>query len=374
MISFKHIATKSTFIFILFAFSWCVEPYKFKIINTDPALVIEAFISDKSFNETLNYPSDGRYFEVKLKWTSDVENIHDEMESMAIVLLRNNLDDTWMYQEVSPGIYQLKNNDFKASVEQSYKLEITLANGDKYESTWEKIPEQQIQEMSVARFEESTKNVYEYQAGEKTIVEKNGINLILDLPKNITSDPIYYRWSLTPTWIHVATFTNQSDYGHKCWINNSNYLNNFTLNKDLQGNTPQKLAFIETTGNDKIYHKLSILVRQLALTPAYYQFWDELQQQTQKGGLFDAPPYNLLTNYKATNSTKKVYGYFGVAREQATRWYFTKDQLSYNVYDNSRELCSISYGPGRPGGPECYDCLSYPYGDANNIKPWWWQD
>ena len=33
--------------------------------DNDPALVVEAVISDKSFNETLLYPSDGRHFTVK---------------------------------------------------------------------------------------------------------------------------------------------------------------------------------------------------------------------------------------------------------------------------------------------------------------------
>ena len=42
-----------------------MEPYEFVIANNEPSLVIEAFVSDKSFKETVDYPSDGRYFAVK---------------------------------------------------------------------------------------------------------------------------------------------------------------------------------------------------------------------------------------------------------------------------------------------------------------------
>ena len=52
----------------------CVEPYEFVIENNEPTLVIEAYLSDKSFKETVDYPSDGRYFSVKLTTTTDVIN------------------------------------------------------------------------------------------------------------------------------------------------------------------------------------------------------------------------------------------------------------------------------------------------------------
>ncbi|MCK5470457.1 MAG: hypothetical protein KAI99_18170, partial [Cyclobacteriaceae bacterium] len=56
----------------------CVEPYNFRIENNQPTLVIEAHISNVSFLETKDYPSDGRYFSVKLSYTSDVINIRNE--------------------------------------------------------------------------------------------------------------------------------------------------------------------------------------------------------------------------------------------------------------------------------------------------------
>ena len=138
------------------------------------------------------------------------------------------------------------------------------------------------------------------------------------------------------------------------------------------GDYPQKLTFLKTTGNHRVYKKFSLLITQLIMSEDYFNFWNEMQNLSEKGGLFDAPPYNLHTNFKALNTSKKVYGYFGVVEEKAARLYFDKNDLSYKVEDDVVELCNISYGPDGPGGPECYDCLEYPYGDPSNTKPSWW--
>jgi hypothetical protein len=58
-------------------FAGCVEPYEF-VVHDDEQALVEAFISDKSFSETLLYASDGRYFTVKLTNTGDVTNTRPE--------------------------------------------------------------------------------------------------------------------------------------------------------------------------------------------------------------------------------------------------------------------------------------------------------
>ncbi len=66
----KHLGN---FLLFLIIFG-CVEPYSFVIHNETKTLVVEGYISDKSFNETLLYPSDGRYFTVRLSYSGDVTN------------------------------------------------------------------------------------------------------------------------------------------------------------------------------------------------------------------------------------------------------------------------------------------------------------
>src|SRR5690349_20127319 len=89
----------------------CIEPYQFRVVDTEPGIVIEATLSDKSFSDTRNYPSDGRYFTVKISKTSDVINVRSQMVSYATVVLSSVRGEQWSYTETdpikSPGVYKL---------------------------------------------------------------------------------------------------------------------------------------------------------------------------------------------------------------------------------------------------------------------------
>lgn len=63
---------KKTYQYLLLLYSLlagsCIEPFTFEVKNEEPPLVIESYISDVSYNESLQYPSDGRYFTTKLSF------------------------------------------------------------------------------------------------------------------------------------------------------------------------------------------------------------------------------------------------------------------------------------------------------------------
>lgn len=374
----RHNLYKAAYLLILITFSWCVEPYNFRIENNEPTLVIESFISNKSFNDTRGYPSDGRFFWVKIKLTSDVINIYDKVVSNARVILTNKSNSSWEFSENSnaPGTYILYDENFKAEYSEQYLLRIITPEGEIYESSWEKVPDNNPLNIGEVSFQETEKQEFVVEASEEVIRTFPGIETFIHLPKSKTSKPIFYKWDFTPTWEYHAPFASSSQGIRSCWITDHIYLSNYVLHRDNVGGYPQELVFIKTDGHDRIYNNFSLLIRQYAMNEGYYTFWKEVQEQTQKGGLFDSPPFNLKTNFKGINTTKKVSGYFGVVDEQATRWYFNRNDLSYNVIDNTRELCEIVYGPpgSPPGGPECYSCLEYPSGEATNQKPEWWED
>ena len=87
----------------------CIEPYQFVITDDSPLLVVEGYISDKSFDETQKYPSDGRYFSVRLTTTSSVTNVRSKPVSNASVKILNDENEEWLYQEsgVEKGLYEL---------------------------------------------------------------------------------------------------------------------------------------------------------------------------------------------------------------------------------------------------------------------------
>jgi hypothetical protein len=368
---FKHIK----YFFLFLVISSCIEPYEFVVVDNNPAVVIEAHISDKSYNETLLYPSDGRYFTVKIGLTGDVINHRPIMVSGASVILVSDQDAEWEYLETdpvnNPGIYTLLDNNFKAIQNTQYKLRIRLPGEDVYESSWEALPTPHAPAMGDIGFHETEVQAYKQEAGENVIRTVQGITANIDLPENGTGSPLYYRWEYSPMWIYQAPLSRSASVpGYRCWATEENYLKDYTLQLDHVGGYERDLFFMQTIRNAKIYEDFTLLITQHSLSENHYYFWKEMQEQTEGGAIFDKPPYNLKTNLAQVNGEKSVVGYFGVVGEQARRWYFNWKDLSYNVPNTLLADCTV---PFQDIAPECYDCREYSFGKVVTEKPSWWR-
>jgi hypothetical protein len=358
--------------FVLYmAVAGCVEPYEFVVKDASPSLVIEAYISDKSYNETLSYPSDGRHFTVKLTETGDVTNVRPNAVTGASVELMSSENQHWSYQEGSGGIYTLFDDVFEAKRGIQYKMRIALQNEDIYESDWQAMPDTDVPPMGAIGFRESEKQVYVMESGKWVLRTKQiGVGEI-ELPDNTSGQAIYYRWNFVPMWIYVAPLISQVSPVYRCWATDQNYLNNYALQIDKSGGYRKDLFDFLTIRNERIFEKFSVLVIQQTLTEDYYNFWKEMKEQNEGSALIDTPPYNLKTNFSSPTGAKRASGYFGVTAEEAKRWYFDRTQLSYHVENTLRADCLVVYGPGPPA-EECTDCRAYSFGKAVNVKPAWW--
>lgn len=366
---------KSTLYVILFLFlhQGCVEPYEFRIENSKPLLVVEGYISNISYNEYLDYPANPRHFTVKLRLTSDVVNVRDEVVSGALVKVINDLDEEWIYQESvsTPGTYFLDDKDFEAIIGRSYKLNICLGNGEAYESSWEKIEPIADTQMGSISFEEVEKEEFVVEANENVVATIQGIDVFVDLPKNETSGSVYYKWDFEPTWIYIAPLARIWHPEKICWATNKNYLRDYALQIDNSGGYKKKLFFVPSVRNERLFEKFSVLVRQYRMSEDFYYFWEEMQKQMQRKGLFDSPPYNLKSNISPLAGDEKVSGYFSVVEEKVQRWYFSTKDLSYFVRNTMKADCEAF---GRDPAPACFSCLDYHNGSATTTKPVWWED
>lgn len=363
------------YVFLFLVISSCIEPYEFVIQDNNPALVVEAYISDKSFNETQLYPSDGRHFTVKIGLTGDVINHRPVMISGASVRLVSDQDVEWEYLETdplnNPGVYTLLDSDFKASQNVQYKLRIGLPGEDVYESGWETLPVTPILPMGDVGFTENEVQVYKQELGKQVIKTVKGITANIILPQNGTSSTLYYRWEYTPMWIYQAPLSRSAtNPGHRCWATEENYLKDYTLQLDRVGGYKKDLFFMQTVRNERIFEDFTLLITQHSLTEKYYYFWKEMQEQSEGGAIFDKPPYNLETNLVSLNGDKRVIGYFGVVGEQATRWYFNWKDLSYYVPNTLLGDCTV---PFQDVAPECFDCREYSFGKVTTVEPSWWR-
>lgn len=375
------------FIILLFLTA-CVEPFDFSKNNLDPQLVIEAYISDLSYNESLNAPSNGRYFIVKLKFSQPVDKfIGERITPFAEVKLIDDLDNEWAYFENTRewGTYILPDKEFEACNDRMYKLQITthdyLISRDElvYESGWEKLPLTTSTPAEEIWFEEDETKTYYFPAGEKKIKEEKIINVSTSVPANLDGQERYYKWQFSPMWVYEAPLAlgDLSPY-KKCWATSSLYLNQYVLQEDVIGDIDKVLFSLTTEKNNRLYKKFSVLIFQQNVSKDYFYFCELMQEQTKPNGIFDTPPANLPTNFTClSDPSKKPIGYFGVVNESTRRWYFNIDELSYYVQDNDQEDCLVKYNrPEDPPdyAPECLYCTAYTKGHATLVKPSWWED
>lgn len=352
----------------------CIDSYDFTISDGDDGIVIESFISNISYTESLDFPSDGRYFEVILHYTSDVVNVYDEYISDATVQLKDSNGNIWQYtkSESDEGYYYLCNDDFKASFGTKYQLQVNLADGSVVSSEWCSMPMEQT-EVNDLYYEETIVEKYKSTSNDEIILSYEGINVYLNSPVNTDGSTMRYKWSFDPLWTYEAPYSYESQTGYRCWVTNPNYLSGYTLYEGTKSEVTNELFFLETTGNERIYEYFSVLIDQQVVNEGYYNFYSDLKAQNSRGGLFEEPPFSLTTNYTSDNSKINVSGYFDVVTENAIRWVFDKNELSYDVENDLMEECDSHTCPGGPCPPKaCSDCRYYIHGDAVITPPAWW--
>ncbi|WBO84381.1 DUF4249 domain-containing protein [Hymenobacter yonginensis] len=152
----------------------------------------------------------------------------------------------------------------------------------------------------------------------------------------------YYRWEFQETWeikpllVPTVAYINRSmrpivtPYPELCWASQLSTpirLSKTTaLTQDVVADYP--LISISTT-SQRLLRKYSILVKQYAQTPQEYQYWEQLQKNTENiGTLFDPLPSQLTGNVKCLNDGQELaLGYVGAHGISEQRLFIDRDQL-----------------------------------------------
>lgn len=363
---------KILFLFSLFLFTSCLDQFNFKSEVAKPVLVVEGFISNVSYNDSATLPNDPRYFSIKLKYTSIVSNVYDEIIYDASVRL---ISDQGLHWNYTPGYtsnasygnfeYTLSNKNFKAEMGVKYKLQIILSNSETYETDFIGLVEPKP--MGELFFEEAEVTTTKFVKGEAQIVKTRGVNLSIRIPESATA--ANYRWDFLPNWIFIAPMPPATSSVKTCYVSDYYYLRDFILKQNTKGGFVQPLVFIETDYNERIFEEFTLFVRQQVLSDDSFQFWSEIKDQSSTGGLFDSPPYNVKSNFKPKGHTAEVFGFFNVIQESSHRWYFQPRELSYQI--DTQIFCPSP--PPPPDANYCISCLNISNGIPVNQKPSWWR-
>jgi hypothetical protein len=163
----------------------------------------------------------------------------------------------------------------------------------------------------------------------------------------------YYRWDYSETWqFHTMYRSGWASYGQRhvddsiyyCFQRDSS--STVTIASTTKLSTDIVYQFPVTTvdpASEKIEEKYSVLVKQYALTPDAYAFWENLQKNTQNiGSVFDVLPSSAPTNYRClSNPGELVVGYLSAGNAAYKRVFITKAQLPASYVTVYPAVCEL---------------------------------
>lgn len=358
-------------------FNGCVDPFKPALDKSDEKhlLVVEGMIT--------NEPGS---FAVKLSRSVPVDTmVNFVSESGAFVTISDDRNNTFTLIEIQPGYYKCPDENAKAIAGRTYQLSIFDEFGTEYEST--PVLMENKPEVENIHWEEATEKVFI----DNKMVEENGINIYVD-----SDDPDFktkfYKWDISETWevmmpnsitaldgygMPYQTFVNVPDEKKYCWvtINSQNIL---VKSVDNQTNSKVENYLVQRirTGEDKLFIRYSIEVKQYALSKEMYNFWNSLKEINQDAGsLYDKVPASIFGNITCCENNEKVLGYFYAAEVAKQRIFIEKGEhkvLNENKYESCLYVRDVTLYPFTSGFYAriefCGDCRYY----GSNIKPDFW--
>ncbi len=170
-------------------------------------------------------------------------------------------------------------------------------------------------------------------------------------PSNLTR---YYRWEYREDWQFHSEYRSAffksgkprqpSEQIYDCFGSDSS--TNILLastTKLTQDIIYQSLLTMIPSTSEKIEKKYCISVRQYALTSDAFDFWQNLQKNTEQlGSIFDVLPSQLQSNFHClTNPNELVIGYLSVGNTAFKRSYITASQLLPSYSPKYPAYCEI---------------------------------
>ena len=172
-----------------------------------------------------------------------------------------------------------------------------------------------------------------------------------------THDPAnntkYYRWEYTEAWKFHSTYESFYDgqdpriyYVYYCYAKDTSSFIAIGTSAQLKNDVIYQAPIVLVPpSSEKIEIRYSINVEQFALTSDAYNFWTNLQKNSESNGsIFDAQPSDNQTNYRClTNPGELVVGYLSVGSTATKRIFIDRSQLlaSYNPKYAYADGCSI---------------------------------
>ncbi len=318
----------------LLLLSGCIEQFEPRDIAYQSVLVVDGYLSDKAepYRITLS----------RSRAINDEGFSPEQGASVSIVGVEGN---SYHLTESDSGLYLSNPNEFVAITGQEYMLDIVTANGNHYQSDMVRVkPTPPIDSVYFRR---------ENRISDDGL-ELDGLKFLVDAhdPNGTTS---FYRYEWIETYETYLAYAAPWEYDDMapdpgfpikrsevfpqiCYSskrgNNILVAGTDQLSEDIVSEF--ELNYVSTQ-DYRLRSRYSILVEQFALDEKGFNYWQELQKNSESlGTLFDPLPYELRGNVRnIDNPDEAVLGYFDAAQSSQYRLFVEKDELKDLVYPST---------------------------------------
>ncbi len=334
----------------LLGLSGCIDPIEFELDQSTPQLVIDGYISNEP----------GPYF-IRLS-TSSTETISSTNAiSGATVTITDNTGITSTLIELVPGQYETIG--LRGEAGKSYQLKVVLATGEEFESSFQEIPEPV--EIDSLYFASVSKLAIATQG---STVTRRGVEFFVDV-KNDNNATSFYRWDFVSTY-QVATPFPAGAAPTVCWVTEepSAFLN-IAESASFGGSKLSNHPIFFVTNSLRTSIKYSMLLKQMAMDEATYNFWEGIKNLREDNGtIFDPPPARINGNiFSTADPSQTVLGFFAAYGISEKRIFVSREQIDGNFPQLNQECIVI---PPMIPPAFCSDCRAFPNSTAF-IPPFW---
>jgi hypothetical protein len=356
----------------------CSEIYYPKVTSGNDFLVVDGCITNS------NGP-----FVIKLskavKYSADSVTTPDPVSQASLTITDNN-NASYALTETSPGKYTTPSS-LVPQVGNSYKLHIKTAEGNIYESDYQKIPKPT-----------SYNNIQSYNVTEsfldshKSLQTTTGADIRIDLSNSSSAENIKCRFTTNLTVQYMYTSESYTNYciAYQCfgWETGLSLENNVNItdesNSDSNnsivnhkvGFVPFALPAYQAAGDLLSVGQLSTLyyylkINQYTLNDATFAFYKTAKAQLSASGkIFDPIASQLYSNIKCTNNPSKLaLGFFEASSvTTAAMFIFERDQKMV-----SSKVPYIEIPPDSLTQDQFWKCSSQPpFLPHTTPYPGWW--
>jgi hypothetical protein len=282
-----------------------------------------------------------------------------------------------VFVEKGKGKYVLDPKILRGVSGQSYRVDITLANGQTYQSEPEVMPARVTPDSIFWSFG------YENTSSSNTVDNKTEVvNVYVSTPFKANNKDAFLRWQ-TASDFRFQTLSSCNPFGTTttCYYSEVSQISSIPLisSRDLGLDRTNKtrVDYKPIAPGYPFLEKYYFSLYQYAISAKAYDYWQKINiVNNQNGSIFDRAPAAVKGNvFNKNNPKEQVLGYFEVASVAIKRTFVTGGEVKafYPIRSKEGYCRDLEFVVNNRYYTGCCDCLSINQPNATLQQPAWWK-